>query len=59
MRNLTVCGLDFPFVQQVAARLERTVDWSLTVSGGTLYLTVAGETLEGTMSALKASMDKL
>jgi uncharacterized protein YaeQ len=54
VRNLAVYGLDFPFVQQLAARLERSVDWSLTVSGATLYLTVAGETLEAPLAVLKA-----
>jgi uncharacterized protein YaeQ len=51
--NLTIYGLDWPFLQQAAACLERVIDWSLTVSGGTLYLTVAGETLEAPLAMLK------
>lgn len=44
--NLTVTCVDYGFVQQVASRLQRSIDWSLTVTEGTLYLTVNGETLE-------------
>lgn len=50
--NLTVFGLDHSFLEQVAVRLQRSVEWSLTVSGGTLYLTVGGETLEAPLTLL-------
>lgn len=44
--NLSVVSLDYGFVQQVASRLQRSIDWSLTVTEGTIYLTIGGETLE-------------
>lgn len=45
--NITVAALDYPLYEQLVARLDRTVAWELTVSGGTLYLTVGKEQLEG------------
>jgi uncharacterized protein YaeQ len=50
--NIDVYGLDLRFLQQLAERLERAIDWSLAVSGGTLYLTVAGTTLESPVAHL-------
>jgi len=44
--NLTVLGIDQGFIDQLVAHLQRGIDWSLTVTEGRLYLTVAGETLE-------------
>jgi len=50
--NLTVIGLDRSFLRQVVARLERSITWSLTVTEGSLYLEIAGETLETTLAHL-------
>lgn len=50
--NLTVFGLDHDFLQQIVLRLERSIDWSLTVTEGTLYLTASGETLEAPLTLL-------
>ncbi|RNC69065.1 MAG: YaeQ family protein [Desulfuromonadales bacterium] len=44
--NLTVLGLDQGFLEQVVARLQRSIVWSLTITEGSLYLDVGGETLE-------------
>jgi uncharacterized protein YaeQ len=46
IRNLTVVGFDQEFVNRLTARLQRAVSWSLTITEGSLYLTVDGETLE-------------
>lgn len=50
--NLTVVGLDHVFLRGLAERLERSVSWTLTLTEGTLYLTVGGETLETTLVRL-------
>lgn len=50
--NLTVIGLDFNFVRQLAAGLERSIAWGVTITGGTLYVTTAGTTLDATLELL-------
>jgi len=44
--NLTVIGIDQPFVAAVVQRLKRSVTWSLTITEGVCYLTIGDETLE-------------
>lgn len=44
--NLTVISLEPGFITRLTALLERSVAWSITITEGTLYLTVAGNTLE-------------
>lgn len=44
--TLTVTGIEQGFIDRLVARLQRSIAWSLTVTEGVLYLTVAGETLE-------------
>jgi uncharacterized protein YaeQ len=45
LTNLTVLTLDPALVDRLGETLERVVEWSVTVSGGVLYLTLGGETL--------------
>jgi uncharacterized protein YaeQ len=45
LANLTVLTLDPALVDRLGETLERVVNWSVTVSGGVLYLTLGGETL--------------
>jgi len=52
--NLTLYGLDFDFVQQLAARLQRAIEWSVTVTEGTLYLSIDDTTLETPVETLGA-----
>jgi uncharacterized protein YaeQ len=47
--NLTIIALEQSFLQQLAGQLQRNLAWSVTVSGGRLYLTVGGSTLESTI----------
>jgi uncharacterized protein YaeQ len=54
--NLTVITLDQGFVTQLAARLERSIVWSLTITEGALYLNVGDETLESAMHVLVGSL---
>lgn len=44
--NLTIFALDPVFVAAIAGRLQRVIDWSLTVTEGMLYLTDSGRTLD-------------
>ncbi len=50
--NLTVYGLEDEFLQQIVARLQRAIEWSLTVTEGMLYLTVGETTLEAPLITL-------
>jgi uncharacterized protein YaeQ len=53
--NLIVLGLDQVFLNKLAARLQRSIAWSLTVTEGSLYLGVDGETLEGDLTLLSGT----
>jgi uncharacterized protein YaeQ len=44
--NLTVISLDQVFLKRLVERLQRSISWSLTVTEGSLYLAIDGETLE-------------
>ena len=50
--NVTVAALDLRFLDQLAASVDRSIVWSLTISGGTLYLTTGKEQLETTIRPL-------
>lgn len=42
LSNVTIAAFDLGFLDQLTTELDRRIDWSLTVSGGTLYLTSGG-----------------
>lgn len=44
--NLAVLCFDQKFIQCLVARLERFINWEVTVSGGNLYINVGDETFE-------------
>jgi uncharacterized protein YaeQ len=44
--NLTVISLDMSFLKRLTERLQRSISWSLTVTEGSIYLAIDGETLE-------------
>jgi uncharacterized protein YaeQ len=50
--NLTIISLDQAFLGSLSERLQRSISWSLTVTEGTLYLAIEGETLESTVTQL-------
>lgn len=50
--NLTVVGLDFAFVKKLAAGLERSIAWDVTITGDTLYVTSGGESLDAPLKLL-------
>ena len=53
--NITVFRLDQPFLNKLAASLQRSITWSLTITEGSLYLGVGGETLESTITLLSGT----
>jgi uncharacterized protein YaeQ len=50
--NLTVISLEQAFLGRLAERLQRSISWSLTVTEGSLYLAIDGETLESSVNHL-------
>jgi uncharacterized protein YaeQ len=46
LANLTVISLDQSLITSLATWLERSITWSVTITEGTLYLTIGEETLE-------------
>jgi uncharacterized protein YaeQ len=50
--NLTIVSVDYEFLGQLVANLQRVITWSLTVTEGALYLTVGDQTLETTPELL-------
>lgn len=44
--NLTVVTFAPGFLTQVAMALDRVINWSITITDGTLYMTTAGGTME-------------
>lgn len=51
--KLSVYGIDYGFLEALVSRLQRNISWSLTVTEGTLYLNLGGETLETRLEVLK------
>jgi len=43
--NLTVISIDQAFINKLASLLERSINWSITITEGTFYLTIAEETM--------------
>jgi uncharacterized protein YaeQ len=50
--NLTVISLDQAFLKLLSERLQRSISWSLTITEGSLYLAIDGETLESSVAHL-------
>jgi len=50
--NLKVICLNLAFLGQLAERLQRSIIWTLTITEGTLYLEIDGETFESTVTSL-------
>ncbi|MGB9082641.1 MAG: YaeQ family protein, partial [Desulfuromonadaceae bacterium] len=44
--NLTVLRFDQPFINNLAARLDRSITWSVTVNDGNLYINVGADSFE-------------
>lgn len=46
LANLTIISIDQAFINKLASQLERSINWSITITEGTFYLTIAEETVE-------------
>lgn len=46
LTNLTVASVDQAFIATLAAQLERSITWSITITEGTLYLAIGDVTYE-------------
>lgn len=46
MSNLTLVCFGQSFINNLTARLDRTINWSVTVSDGCIYVDAGGETFE-------------
>ncbi len=53
--ELNVLAFDGAFLDRIAAKLDRNNKWDLSVSGGTLYLTIGGKLVEGTVERIPMS----
>ena len=54
--NLTVLGIEYDFLSQIVARLQRAVNWELTITEGNLYLSIGEETLASALTVLAGSI---
>jgi uncharacterized protein YaeQ len=50
--NLKVISLEADFLKKLSERLQRSISWSLTITEGTLYLTIDSETLESAVTTV-------
>lgn len=51
--NLKIFALEPAFVTQIVERLQRAISWSLTITEGTIYLTIGHDTLESQLLFLQ------
>ncbi len=58
IRNLTVFGIDYDFLEQIVARLQRAINWDLTITEGNIYLSIGDETLESSLTLLSGTLDQ-
>lgn len=56
LANLTVINIDQALINKLAAQLERSISWSVTITEGIFYLTIAEETME---TAIRVWMGEL
>jgi uncharacterized protein YaeQ len=47
--NLIVVSFDQVFINSLTASLERAINWSITITEGSIYVTVGQETMETTI----------
>ena len=50
--NLTLISLDLAFLKRLTERLQRSISWELTITEGSLYLSIDNESLESTVTRL-------
>lgn len=50
--NLTVISFDQTFINNLASRLDRSINWEVTINDGNLYINIGNETFETTFKML-------
>jgi uncharacterized protein YaeQ len=50
--NLTLLRFDQPFINKLAARLDRSITWSVTVNDGNLYIDAGADSFETVLHEL-------
>jgi uncharacterized protein YaeQ len=50
--ELALWALDGAFLDAIASKLDKKNDWELSLSGGTIYLTIGGKLLEAPITRL-------
>lgn len=46
IKNLTIASVDQTFINTLASKIERSINWSITITEGTMYLTTGEMTHE-------------
>jgi len=54
--NLTVISIDQGLINRLAAQLERSINWSITITEGTFYLTIGEESMEAAIQLKRGSL---
>lgn len=44
--NLSVISFDQTFISSLASKLDRSINWEVTITDGNLYINIGGETFE-------------
>ena len=57
--NLTVASIDQAFIATVASTLERAINWSITITEGTLYLAMGNDTHETDILCKKNRVNRM
>ncbi len=47
--NITILGVDLKALARITDSIDRQINWSLTITGGTIYLTAGNEHVETTL----------
>lgn len=56
INNLTVAGLDQELINTLAEKLERSINWSITITEGALYLTCGAVSYESAVRIKTAAL---
>jgi len=55
LERLEIIGLEEAMVQELAERLDRRNRWSVTISGGRLYVEAGASVIEGDLDCLRTA----
>lgn len=56
LSNLTVIAFDQTFINNLASRLERSINWSITISDGTVYINIGDDAFETPIRVLTGTL---